>query len=224
MLALVMGAINSQTCSIIKESSNATLIITKDVSNVDMPSPLPSPMVIATPVAKSVGTSTVSSQSVSSGHPSISDKLDNYLKSNKELTSPCLVLDVDMVEANYRVLADSMPAARIFYAVKANPAVEILERIAGMGSNFDTASMGEIDLCLSLGIAPNRLSFGNTIKKERDIAVAYSKVVHYYCCCSVAPLCSYCISFLTYVDGRVYNRECACSRSMLYPSLKRSHV
>jgi ornithine decarboxylase len=35
------------------------------------------------------------------------------------------------------------------------------------------ASRGEIDLCLANGARPDRLSFGNTIKKEKDIAYAY---------------------------------------------------
>ena len=41
------------------------------------------------------------------------------------------------------------------------------------GANFDVASRGEIELCLANGVAADRLSFGNTIKKEKDIAFAY---------------------------------------------------
>jgi ornithine decarboxylase len=35
------------------------------------------------------------------------------------------------------------------------------------------ASRGEIELCLALGADPARLSYGNPVKKERDIATAY---------------------------------------------------
>src|SRR5258707_4318997 len=90
-----------------------------------------------------------------------------------DLPSPCLVVDVDLVEHNYRQLAGSLPGARIFYAVKANPAVEILARLIALGANFDTASLGEIDLCLAQGSAAERISYGNTIKKQADIAAAY---------------------------------------------------
>ena len=41
------------------------------------------------------------------------------------------------------------------------------------GAHFDVASRGEIELCLANGVAPDRLSFGNTIKKEKDIAFAH---------------------------------------------------
>lgn len=63
---------------------------------------------------------------------------------------------------------------RVLYAVRPNPATEVLERLAEAGSSFDVASPGEIERCLKPGIDPARLAFGNTIKKERDIACAYS--------------------------------------------------
>ena len=86
---------------------------------------------------------------------------------------PCLIVDLDVVADNYRALNRAMPASRIFYAVKANPAPEILSLLAGLGSSFDTASTVEIDMALAAGASPDRISFGNTIKKERDIARAH---------------------------------------------------
>ena len=114
-------------------------------------------------------------------------KIARYL-ATADLPSPCLVVDVDIVAHNFAELAASLPKARIFYAVKANPADEIVARLADMGSCFDTASMGEIDLCLRHGVSPDRLSFGNTIKKERDIAEAYVKGVRMFAFDSDAEL------------------------------------
>ncbi len=90
-----------------------------------------------------------------------------------ELPSPCLVVDVDIVEHNYISMTRALPLAHVYYAVKANPAEEIIARLARLGANFDTASPGEIELCLKLGISPSRISYGNTIKKQADIAYAY---------------------------------------------------
>ena len=61
----------------------------------------------------------------------------------------------------------------MFYAVKANPAPEVLSLLASLGSCFDTASVVEIEQTLAAGATPDRISFGNTIKKERDVARAY---------------------------------------------------
>jgi ornithine decarboxylase len=87
---------------------------------------------------------------------------------------PCLVVDLDVVRDNYLTFARAMPATRIYYAVKANPAPEILSLLAELGSCFDTASLPEIEMVLAAGASPERISFGNTIKKERDIAQAHA--------------------------------------------------
>ncbi|MGH7090348.1 MAG: type III PLP-dependent enzyme, partial [Stellaceae bacterium] len=68
----------------------------------------------------------------------------------------------------------------IYYAVKANPAPEIVRRLAALGSSFDVASPSEIELCLGCGIEPGRISFGNTIKKEADIAFAHAAGVRLF--------------------------------------------
>ncbi|NBT97431.1 MAG: type III PLP-dependent enzyme, partial [Methylocystaceae bacterium] len=62
---------------------------------------------------------------------------------------------------------------RVFYAVKANPAPEVLSLLASLGSCFDTASVVEIEQALAAGASADRISYGNTIKKERDVARAF---------------------------------------------------
>jgi ornithine decarboxylase len=87
---------------------------------------------------------------------------------------PCLVVDLDVVRENYGSFAKALPDSRVFYAVKANPAPELLALLASLGSCFDTASVAEIEMVLAAGATPDRISFGNTIKKERDVARAYA--------------------------------------------------
>ena len=84
-----------------------------------------------------------------------------------------MVLDVDRVEDNYRRLQRVLPLARIYYAVKANPATPILERLMKLGSCFDAAGIEEIEACLAAGAAPAGISFGNTIKKISAICRAF---------------------------------------------------
>ncbi|MBX8802270.1 type III PLP-dependent enzyme [Ochrobactrum sp. MR28] len=93
---------------------------------------------------------------------------------------PCLVVDLDVVRENYEHFEKALPASRIFYAVKANPAPQILSLLASMGSNFDTASVAEIEMALNAGATADRISYGNTIKKERDIARAYEYGIRLY--------------------------------------------
>jgi ornithine decarboxylase len=88
--------------------------------------------------------------------------------------APCLVVDLDVVRDNYQAFAKALPDTRVFYAVKANPAPEVLTLLARLGSCFDTASIPEIEMVLAAGAPAERISYGNTIKKERDVARAYA--------------------------------------------------
>ena len=86
---------------------------------------------------------------------------------------PCLVIDLAKVRANYDAFRKSMPESAIFYAVKANPHPQVLRLLASAGSSFDCASVAEIRMAIEAGATADRISYGNTIKKERDIAAAF---------------------------------------------------
>ena len=45
--------------------------------------------------------------------------------------TPCLVMDLDSVRNAFEGLAQSLPRAAIFYAMKANPAPEVLRLLSG---------------------------------------------------------------------------------------------
>jgi ornithine decarboxylase len=107
----------------------------------------------------------------------MSERIHDFLRRRREQgldNGPCLVVDLDVVRENYRSFAKALPDSRIFYAVKANPAPELLALLVSLGSCFDTASVAEIEMVLAAGATPERISFGNTIKKERDIARAHA--------------------------------------------------
>jgi ornithine decarboxylase len=87
--------------------------------------------------------------------------------------TPCLVIDLDIVRDRYLAIREALPEARVCYAVKANPAAEIIGLLAGLGAEFDVASTNEIRLCLDNGVSPDALSYGNTVKKAADIAFAH---------------------------------------------------
>src|SRR4051812_12565132 len=101
----------------------------------------------------------------------MTERIRDFLRNRRE-DGPCMVLDLDVVRDNFAKFARALPDTRVFYAVKANPSPEILKLLADLGSCFDTASVVEIQLALDAGATPERISFGNTIKKERDIARA----------------------------------------------------
>lgn len=107
---------------------------------------------------------------------------------SEDKETPFLVIDTDTVVRQLDDLTTYFPYASIYYAVKANPAVEILTIMRDKGINFDIASIYELDRVLSLGISPDRISYGNTIKKSRDVRYFYEKGVRLYATDSEADI------------------------------------
>jgi ornithine decarboxylase len=101
----------------------------------------------------------------------MTERIRDFLRNRRE-DGPCLVVDLDVVRDNYTKFSRALPNTRVFYAVKANPAPEILRLLTLLGSCFDAASVAEIEMVLAAGATADRISFGNTIKKERDIVRA----------------------------------------------------
>ena len=107
----------------------------------------------------------------------MTERIHDFLRCRHEQgldDGPCLVVDLDVVRDNYGAFAKALPDSRVFYAVKANPAPELLSLLVSLGSCFDTASVAEIEMVLAAGATAERISFGNTIKKERDVARAFA--------------------------------------------------
>ena len=107
----------------------------------------------------------------------MTERIQEFLRNRRKEgldVEPCLVVDLEVVRDNYQSFAKALPDSRVFYAVKANPAPEVLSLLASMGSCFDCASVAEIGMVLAAGAAAERISYGNTIKKERDIARAFA--------------------------------------------------
>jgi ornithine decarboxylase len=103
----------------------------------------------------------------------MTERIREFLRTRRD-EGPRLVVDLDVVRDNYHAFAKALPDSRVFYAVKANPAPELLALLVQLGSCFDTASVAEIEMVLAAGATADRISFGNTIKKERDIARAHA--------------------------------------------------
>ncbi len=106
-------------------------------------------------------------------------RLDAYV-AHRQFDRPTLVMDLERVTTQYRALKAGLGRADIHYAVKANPARQIIGRLVDLGSHFDAASRAEIALCLQEGAEPSEISFGNTIKRASDIAWAYDQGIRLF--------------------------------------------
>ncbi len=114
-------------------------------------------------------------------------RIDRFIATSR-IPTPFVVVDLDIVRENYRALSALFPAATIFYAVKANPTLAVVATLAALGANFDLASDGEIKRCREAAVSTDRLSFGNTIKRELEIAHARELGIDLFAFDSIAEL------------------------------------
>jgi ornithine decarboxylase len=115
------------------------------------------------------------------------DRIDQFL-AGRDIPTPFVIIDLNIVRETYRSLAGLFPQATIFYAVKANPTAAVIAALAECGARFDLASEGEIRRCQELGINSDRLSFGNTIKREIEIIRAQQSGIDLFAFDSIGEL------------------------------------
>jgi len=102
--------------------------------------------------------------------------------------TPFLVVVLDIIRANYKALRETLPFTKLYYAVKANPAPEIITMLNELGASFDVASVYELRKLLALGVSPDRMGCGNTIKKSDHIKEFYNAGIRMFVTDSEADL------------------------------------
>ncbi|WP_264754289.1 type III PLP-dependent enzyme [Alkanindiges hydrocarboniclasticus] len=107
---------------------------------------------------------------------------------SKDKETPFLVVDLEVIRQKYQELTTCFPIAKVFYALKANPGAPVVNLLRELGSNFDIASIFELNRVLECGVEPDRISYGNTIKKAAHIKYAYDKGVRLFATDSKADL------------------------------------
>ncbi len=108
------------------------------------------------------------------------DRFERIERFARDKETPCLIIDLDVIKQKYEQLRALLPYADVYYAVKANPMDEVVSTLRDLGSSFDVATRYELDQLLRLGVEPERMSFGNTIKKAKDVAYFYEKGVRMF--------------------------------------------
>jgi ornithine decarboxylase len=83
--------------------------------------------------------------------------------------SPLLVIDCERIRAQYRRLHKALPGVELHYALKPLPHPAVIRTLAALGSRFDLATTGEVQLVSRLGIAPERCIHTHPIKRDQDI-------------------------------------------------------
>ncbi|WP_028762541.1 type III PLP-dependent enzyme [Shewanella colwelliana] len=102
--------------------------------------------------------------------------------------TPFVVIDTQIIAKQYDEMVTQFPYASVYYAVKANPAEEVLSLLRDKGANFDIASIYELDMVTDIGVTSDRVSYGNTIKKRIDVRAFYQRGVRMFASDSEADI------------------------------------
>lgn len=107
------------------------------------------------------------------------DKVLNFIALSDELP-PYLLVDKEIIRDKVSVIGKNIKNSKVFYAVKANPDVEILRFLNSLGTGFEIASEGELQILASLGVEPERIITSNPIKTFKFLEQAVDYGVNYF--------------------------------------------
>ncbi|UYV79494.1 ODC1, partial [Cordylochernes scorpioides] len=85
---------------------------------------------------------------------------------------PFFVVNLDEIVGRHLLWKSELPDIHPFYAVKCNDSPVVIKLLAGLGVNFDCASLTEIKAVLALGVDPSRIIFANPCKSSSYIKYA----------------------------------------------------
>ncbi len=115
------------------------------------------------------------------------NKVLNYIALSEELP-PYLLMDREVVSEKVSVIGRNINNSKVFYAVKANPDIEVLRLLNDLGLGFEIASEGELRMLASLGVAPERIITSNPMKTFKFLDQAVDYGVNYFAYDSVVEV------------------------------------
>jgi len=107
------------------------------------------------------------------------DKVINYIAMSDE-QPPYLLIDNELIKEKVSLIGKKIRNARVFYAVKANPDIEVLRLLNILGIGFEIASEGELRMLASLGVEPERIITSNPMKTFRFLEEAVDYGIRYF--------------------------------------------
>ena len=98
----------------------------------------------------------------------------DYLKLKEEFKTPFYLYDFDLIKSRFLQLKNAFKArkSQIFYAMKANSNLSLLQMLVRLDSGFDCVSIGEVRRALRVGAKPYKIIFSGVGKSEDELEQA----------------------------------------------------
>lgn len=107
------------------------------------------------------------------------DRILNWIASHDD-APPYLLIDREVLKEKINVIGKGIKNSKVFYAVKANPNIEVLRFINEFNIGFEIASEGELTILQELKVSPHRIITSNPIKTFKFLKAAVEYGVDYY--------------------------------------------
>lgn len=98
----------------------------------------------------------------------------------ENIETPFLLIDSGKIREKTSMIGRYIKNSNVFYAVKANPDIEILRFLNKLELGFEIASEGELEILSSIGVEPSRIISSNPVKSLKFLKIAASYKVKYF--------------------------------------------
>lgn len=102
-----------------------------------------------------------------------------YLDKGK-IETPILLIDREKVKEKILTIGSLIKNSKVFYAVKANPDIEILRFLNKLKIGFEISSEGELEVLSKLRVDPKRIISSNPVKSSKFLKMAASYGIKYF--------------------------------------------
>lgn len=93
---------------------------------------------------------------------------------------PYLLIDRETLKEKISLIGKGIKNSKVFYAVKANPDIEVLRFLNNFNIGFEIASEGELAILKQLNVEPERIITSNPVKTFKFLKEAVDYGIDYY--------------------------------------------
>ena len=115
------------------------------------------------------------------------DKILNWIASHDD-EPPYLLVDRETLKEKVSLIGKGITNSKVFYAVKANPDIEVIKYLNNLGIGFEIASEGELAILKELKVEPDRVITSNPVKTFKFLREAVKYGIDYYAFDSIAEI------------------------------------
>ncbi|MBF0472292.1 MAG: type III PLP-dependent enzyme [Nitrospirae bacterium] len=107
-------------------------------------------------------------------------KVIDFIDKTDVIKTPILLFDAEKMIRNAKLIGSGIERAQVYYAVKANDNIDILEKLSKIDLGFEIASDGELAKLEKLNVEGLRIITSNPVKTPLFIEKAYEYGVKYF--------------------------------------------